>query len=61
MTIPDENKDDIPDGYDNSRWPPATVCLNVCKNLKNTTNILKGQSHEKVFEFLTWDVSFGLN
>jgi hypothetical protein len=24
-------------------------------------NTLKGQSHEKVFEFLTWDGSFSLN
>jgi hypothetical protein len=23
--------------------------------------VLKGQSHEKVYEFLTWDDSFGLN
>jgi hypothetical protein len=25
------------------------------------TNILKGQSHEKVCEIIIWDVSFGVN
>jgi hypothetical protein len=29
--------------------------------LKMTKTYLKGQSHEKVYEFLTWDGSFSLN
>jgi hypothetical protein len=37
-------------------WPLGNT--EVIINEKST---LKGQSHEKVYEFVTWDDSFGLN
>jgi hypothetical protein len=41
-----------------------TTHINLENNVINVffyLDLLKGQSHEKVYEFLTWDCSFGLN